>query len=372
MALLETLVLARCRTHRPIRTLRRMRSSKRALALVSLALFAFASACRVVRTIEEGRPVAMNPCNVLSGRAVESAVGGTAIRQLQTNFDAGGKPEFGPCHYQRPGTEFGWNVSVDIDPATRNHTRKGVLGPSGGKPQDGLGREARSGFSRWEDSPIVPEMGGTSELWIVAITEQGAKLTLGLREMNASEQSLLEKARALAGPALARMEERFPGNDRPPRDVPPIPVCDSVDDVSAKQIFEVFAALPVGESVRLSEQESFGGPSEAGSGPSLSRWICWADLEPHTTKEVHPHIAWWISKGTPPSELSGERLRGLGASSAWRLGGSYWGEPAGTLSVITSGGRHLEIEVAFLDKLGEATGLEIAKRTAQKLLERLP
>ena len=351
-----------------------------------LCLVLLAAGCKVVSAIQEGQKVSMNPCNLVDFEAVQSAMGIPLYQQLIVRYPSDGEAEFGSCVYGADAeatagsawllTEDG--VDMHVDDVSRDDTSHITLDDKAGEePRLGpvkelkkVGREARYRFRTFESRRILD---------IVALTEKGAKLHLRMVKTGADESGLLTKARALVAPAVKRMEEIFPGNDKPPREEPPVPVCSIVDSNMMSELYKGLWTPEPGTTIDLTEDEArVGGPSKIGKGPVGGGWMCHADGVPlgENEESLHPHVAWWISKATPSAEESAvgrQRLRGLGASSVWNVGQTWWccGPRSLTLSVFTKGGRHFEVEVD-LTKMEEATGLAIAKAVAEKMLAKLP
>ncbi|MBW3590042.1 MAG: hypothetical protein KY429_11545 [Actinobacteria bacterium] len=319
----------------------------------------------------------MNPCNLVDFEDVQAAMGIPLYQQLTVNYPSVGEGEFGSCVY---GSDTEDDVYLNVDDVTRgdashitldeNTEQRPGVGPV--IELEGIGRETRYRFRTFESRRILD---------VVALTEKGAKLHLRMDRTDVDESELLAKARSMVVPAVRRMERIFPGNEKPPREEPPVPVCSIVDSNVMLEIYKGFWAPPPGKTIGLAEEARIGGPPKMGKGPVGGGWVCSADIAPHiydmeAAEVFHPHVTWWISKATPSAEEASagrQRLRGLGALSVWKVGQSWWccGDRALNLSVFTKGGKHFEVEVD-LDKMEDATGLAIAKAIAEKMLAKLP
>jgi hypothetical protein len=331
-------------------------------AIVALALLA--SGCRVVGRIQEGQKVSMDPCKLIGLDKAQSVMGAPMYQQLNVPINEDGQPSFGGCSYQFSGSYEWTNLQVEVSDTTRS-TIRGANLP---KSLRNLGREARYEY----DKPDSPDFHG--RLFLAALTDKGALLELMLWLKGGDEPSLLSKARSLAGPAIARMEKVFPGNETPPNDPPPIPVCSVVGSEGMIEIYKSFWSPPNGKSILLSEQLSIGGPEGPGAGPVGGGWLCDTDMSPHDG--FHPHTVWWINRANPPAEpLPGSvRVPRLGAAASSRVvdQGWYFGGRAFMLSVLTKGGRHFEVEVFLDEVVNEAAAKSVATAVAQKILSRLP
>lgn len=330
----------------------------------------------------------MDPCNVVDFEKVQAAMGIPLFQQLIVDYPSDGEAEFGACVYGSDTEDgvaegmapTGQGITLSIANITNGDTAHNLLDDTAGhqpgvggpvKELEKVGREARYRFRTVESRRILD---------IVALTEKGAMLHLRMIKAGADESGLLVKARSLVSPAVKRMEEIFPGNEKPPREEPPVPVCSIVDSNMMLEVYKGFWAPPPGKTIGLTEGENrVGGPSKIGKGPVGGGWVCSADIAPHSYGEneaFHPHVTWWISKATPSAEEASagrQRVRGLGASSVWKVGQAWYccGPRALNLSVFTKGGRHFEVEVD-LTEMEEAAGLAIAKAVAEKMLAKLP
>lgn len=340
-------------------------SSKRWAAFFALVFLA--GGCRVEGRIQTGRPVSMNPCNLVGLERAQDVLGASLYQQLDVRLSSEGPAEFGPCYYQTKSLGDSPELAVRLDKETRADTKENF---SSGefKPLKGLGRDARYLYINDEDPLDATRL--------LALSSQGAKLTLILSMVNADEKSLLTKARSLATPALARMEKLFPGSEKPPREEPPIPICSTVGSEAMAEIYRTFWSLPPGKSLLLAEAEFFGGPESVGSGPVGGGWVCDADIAPHDSEVYHPHVGWWVSKGIAPAEpLPGSaQVSRLGAAAFSRMvdEGWYYGGKSLMLTVFSKEGRHFEVEVLIDEVVNESVAKSVATAVAQKILSQLP
>lgn len=358
------------------------------MVLACIACLA-ASGCTVVGEIEVGRFVSINPCKLVGSKRAEAVMGAPVVERLHVGYSRLGRASFSGCEYLYRDVRQGLHgadqcppscwLDIDVADETEKETRAVEFGEfdfkAGAwsakrlpiKPIDDLGREARYRF--W-DNPRSKRLG------LLVLTTKGVRLFVSISVRQGDERTLLRKARSVVVPALTRMEELSLGAERPPRDVPPAPICSFVRVPALLQIYRSFWTPPPGKTIVLEEGELFGGLSTTGSGPVGGGWTCAADLDPHiyighTPEVYHPHVAWWISKVKPSSALppGARSVPGVGASAyftkaAWQYGDSV------TLSVFTTGGRHFDVEVD-VTKIGETVAERTATAIAKEILVKL-
>lgn len=321
----------------------------------------------------------MDPCKLVGIDKAQSVMGGQMWERVQVSYSDKGQAVSAGCAYQFldlnavpriADIATRENLSISVSSETRAELPQSFrffleAGPldKPTKPVEELGRETRYAFA--QDSQLMT-------LRLVALSSKGAHMTLNLRMRSGDERQLLSKARSIAAPAVANIEKLFPGTWKPSREDPPIPICSIVGVAGMKEIYANIMTTPPGVSWITYEEEYFGGPSEEGSGPVGGGWICGAEWDSGPpTGPPEPVTAWWISKSSPSLEqTSGQSVRGLGAAAFWKAAGWWWGEPAGTLTVFTKEGRHLQVEVG-LDQIGEDSGKRVATEVAKRILAQL-
>jgi len=333
-------------------------------AVIAVALLA--SACRVVGGIEAGRKVSINPCDLVSLEKAESVLQASLFQQLAVSHSRDKPAAMGQCVFGPRSSGEGPTLSVLVEGTT-----VGELPTSdGSQTVRGVGREARYRYIDGDEP--------NKALRLLALTDKGAKLTFLLSDAAADGESLLEKTRAIAAPAVAKAEQLFPGTAQPPRDDPPVPICEVVGQEKMVEIYGGFWQPPAGKSLVLIESEFFGGSEVSGFGPVGGGWACRSDVEPHVYggagEDYHPHTAWWISKSRPAEPDQGSQpVRRLGASATFKVVDESWyfGSRSFVLSVVSNGGHHLEVDVD-LTEMDDSVGRDVALAVAGRLLERLP
>jgi hypothetical protein len=199
---------------------------------------------------------------------------------------------------------------------------------------------------------------------VVALTARRVELVLNLDARRGTEQTQLATMTALARTAIGRIEAMFPGNDKPPRERPPVPVCSLLTEADFHELRPP-SGTPA-PAVDVFEVQYFGGNNRIGAGPVGGGWLC-----DSFNKAGYP--AWWLSKKAPPRSAllaGGEPVAGIGNAAVWLRRPGWWLESDVTLSILTTGGHHLEIEVEGDDDV--ASRRRVAVAAARKALTRLP
>ncbi|MBW3590044.1 MAG: hypothetical protein KY429_11555 [Actinobacteria bacterium] len=355
-------------------------SSWRKFKKVGSTIFVLAlvtSGCTIRNRIQEGQRVSLDPCNLVSLEKVQSVMGGPIYQMLDVRYTPEGEPFFEDCAYMFPDAPQEGLLILELLPETYKDARDIHVGEGGAdesaKPLKDLGREARYRSRKDESS---------ASLDLVVLSSKGAKLGISITLPNADEPSLLAKARALATPALARIEKMFPGTESPPTDKGPIPVCLSVGPEGLAEIYKPLWPPASPEAVGFQEELQVGGPPKAGFGPVGGGWICEGYPDPPNRvrgDDLPPGFVWWISKVTPPAEApaGSQQLRGLGAAAFWRVDDGWWYSRfpprSGTLTVFTKGGHHLEVEVSLKEgKVDESLAKGLATAAAERIVAKLP
>ncbi|MEO7804836.1 MAG: hypothetical protein ABIS18_11120 [Actinomycetota bacterium] len=325
-----------------------------------------ASGCGMVKVsqrIEEGQEVSINPCNVITLEQAAKIVGGPVVQVL--NLYRSPEPRFSGCEYVQDGPASGGKVTLFVGRKATTDVGSPFVGTGVKVNQiSNLGREAQYSYNT-----------ASQTLYLSALTDRGAKLEMNVSGVPKAEQLLLEPIKDAVQSAMAKMEKVFPGKDSPPREEPPFPPCSIVTEAELLTMLKGKWAPVANERIVFAESEQMGGLTRLGEGPIGGGWKCDIDVNEHR-ENPHYHFYWSISKQTPPESLlaaSGERLKGLGAAAYWRKSSWYYGDDEGaTLSVLTKGGRHFEVETMFEKEIDEPLTRQIAVDLARRLLTKLP
>ena len=311
-----------------------------------------------VGTSGAGRSVSIDPCKLFAPQraAIERAVGRPVVEQLTVWYRTSEFPRdwFSACRYESESSDSAL-FEVTVGRQTRTEISHPFLGASP-KPIPTLGRRAmyNPGYT----------FEGKRHFFAMVLTERGVPLEMHMDATRGTEQTQLATMTALARPAVRRIDAIFPGHDRPPRTNPPVAVCSLLTEADLRELRHVVVGSP--PKAETFEVEYFGGNHRVGKGPVGGGWLCDSDND-------LDYPAWWLSKKAPSAAAllaSGERVPGVGKIAVWVRRPGWWLYSDVTLSILTSGGHHLEIEVASDDDV--ASRRRVAFAAARRMLPRLP